>query len=57
MIWVVKTQPLAVGDTVAGHRTFFQNIACYIGDLPRARGKVITLIFVCQDVTLAEEDS
>jgi hypothetical protein len=54
MNWTRRSRSIQAGDTVAYSGQFLQSIACHTGDMPRARGKVIALVPVGKEVTLAE---
>jgi hypothetical protein len=54
MSWCDRTLPIQIGETVAYSKQFLRSIACYTGDMPRAKGKVTALIPVGKEVTLAE---
>ena len=54
--WVKRTRKIQVGDTVAYSQSFLQSIGQFTGDMPRARGKVTSLVPISKEVTLAEID-
>ena len=52
--WAKRTQPIQVGDRVGYSKQFLQSTGQYTGDVPFARGKVLALHTLSEDVILAE---
>jgi hypothetical protein len=52
--WAEKKRTVQVGDIVAYAPNFLRSIACYTGDMPRAKGKVTALVELGRGTTLAE---
>lgn len=51
--WRDRFAPVRVGDEVAYSKQFLKSIACYTGDMPRAKGKIAALKELSPEVTLA----
>lgn len=54
--WKRRTQPIQVGDTVGYSKQFLQSTGQYTGEVPFARGRVIALHQIGNNVVLAEID-
>lgn len=52
--WRKRTQTIRAGDTVGYSKAFLQSTGQLTGDVPLARGSVIALHTIGQDVVLAE---
>lgn len=56
MTWRSRTAPIKVGDIVAYRADFLRNTGQQTGDMPAARGKVVSLKQLSEETTIAEID-
>ena len=56
MTWGSRTAPIKVGDLVAYRADFLRNTGQQTGEMPFARGRVVSLKQLGEETTIAEID-